>query len=319
MIRIAQILIFALALTTTGLFSFQQTVEAQAVVAPWLGSSAVTSEIRPMMTRKSRDELKEIFKNSIVDSRLRLPDEKRIGAFKDLIEKTLDSRSVSSELNQQWRQEGWECRTLSDSNVVVVTERSGQRWGRGIYAIRTKGNSRVVLQAPHRFSDAKTGVIARKIFQEHDVWAVGFNTIHRRELDLAHCERHYFNAFTEAVVQVRSRAIVLQLHGFTNKEKTNAGKTASLIVSDSSKFPGRYARQVAEEFKSEFGKSHTRLYPIETRWLGGTHNRQASLIQQLGSRGFLHLEMNPGFRQQLVTEASTRRLFFASISSAIAE
>ena len=86
-----------------------------------------------------------------------------------------------------------------------------------------------------------------------------------------------------------------------------------MIVSDTTKFPGRYARRVAEEFKFNFGKSHTRLYPIETRWLGGTDNRQANLMQQLGSTGFLHLEMNPSFRQQLVTTASIREQFFASI------
>lgn len=271
------------------------------------------------MTPEARSVLKELFRDSIQNSQLKLPDETEIASFKELMKKTLGSQSISLELNQQWERAGWECHSISDSKVIVIAEKSRQRWGRGIYILRPASLSRVVLQSPHRFNDAKTGVIARKIFQEHDVWAVGLNTIHRKELDLAHCDRHYFNAFTEAVVEVRSKAVTLQLHGFTNATKTNAGKTAHLIVSDTNKFPGRYARRVAEEFKFNFGKSHTRLFPIETQWLGGTDNRQAKLIQQRGSTGFLHLEMNPDFRQQLASNASTRKLFFASTLTGIAQ
>lgn len=274
---------------------------------------------RPAMTRKARTVLKEVFKDSIENAQLKLPDEDEIASFKELMKKTLGSQSISSELTQQWEREGWECHYIGESRVLVVAEKSSQRWGRGIYMLRPKSVSRIVLQAPHRFNDAKTGVIARKIFEEHDVWAVGFNTIHRKELDLAHCDRHYFNAFTEAVVEVRPRAVTLQLHGFSNATKTNAGKIAQLIVSDTNKFPGRHARRVAEEFKVNFGKSHTRLFPIETQWLGGTDNRQAKLIQQRGSTGFLHLEMNPEFRQQLASNASIRKLFFASTLEGVAQ
>jgi len=309
MIRVTYILIFGIASVFAG------PLMAQTVHEP----STVSLEESPMLPRDARNVLKKMFQDSIVDSRLRLPDEERIANFKDLIVKTLGSQSVSLELSQQWDQEGWECRSVVDSSLIVVAEKSNQRWGRGIYAIRTDSNSQIVLQAPHRFNDAKTGVIARKIFQEHDVWAVAFNTVHRKELDLAHCDRHYFNAFTEAVVALRSNSVMLQLHGFTNAKKTNAGKSASLIVSDTTKFPGRHARRVAEEFKFNFGKSHTRLYPIETRWLGGTNNHQANLMQQLGSTGFLHLEMNPPFRQQLVSTASIRESFFASILAGIGQ
>ena len=311
--RVTNMLIFVIATVVVAPLMAQTSTEAPAIHGPFAESAGGSS----LLPREARNALKKMFKDSIVDSQLRMPDEQRVENFKDLIEETLGSRTVSSELSQQWEQEGWECRSVADSNLIVVVEKSNQRWGRGIYAIRTGGSSRVVLQAPHRFNDAKTGVIARKIFEEHDVWAVAFNTVHRKELDLAHCDRHYFNAFTEAVVALRSDSVMLQLHGFTNAKKTNAGRSASLIVSDTTKFPGRPARRVAEECKFNFGKSHTRLYPIETRWLGGTDNHQANLMQQLGSTGFLHLEMTPPFRQQLASTASVRALFFASILSAI--
>jgi hypothetical protein len=279
-------------------------------------SNPLMAQTTPL-SRDGRDALKKVFKDSIVDSRLQMPDEPTIAKFKDLVSQTLRCQAVSPKLNRLWQQAGWECRPLAESSVIVVAEKSNQRRGRGIYAIRTDSSSSIVLQAPHRFNDAKTGVIARKIFEEHDVWSMAFNTVHRKEIDLAHTQRHYFHAFTEAVVATRSNAVVIQLHGFSNAGKTNVGKSASLILSDTTKFPGRHARSVAEELKFTFGKSHTRLFPLETRWLGGTDNEQANLMQQLGSVGFLHVEMNPSFRQQLATTASVRALFFASIESGI--
>ena len=315
MMRITIMPMLAMAIVFTSVVGLPKPAAAQVVDE----TSVASVDQSSMLPRAARNTLKRIFKESIVGSQLVMPEETQIASFKKLIEKTLGSRTVDSELKLQWEQEGWECRSVSDSNLIIVVEKSDQRWGRGIYAIRAGSSSQIVLQAPHRFNDAKTGVIARKIFEEHDVWAVAFNTVHRKELDLAHCERHYFNAFTEAVVALRARSVMLQLHGFSNATKTNAGRSANMIVSDTTKFPGRYARRVAEEFKFNFGKSHTRLYPLETRWLGGTNNHQANLVQQLGSVGFLHLEMNPSFRQQLAATASVREQFFASILAGIGQ
>ena len=315
MMRITIMPMLAMAIVFTSVVGLPKPAAAQVVDE----TSVASVDQSSMLPRAARNTLKRIFKESIVGSQLVMPEETQIASFKKLIEKTLGSRTVDSELKLQWEQEGWECRSVSDSNLIIVVEKSDQRWGRGIYAIRAGSSSQIVLQAPHRFNDAKTGVIARKIFEEHDVWAVAFNTVHRKELDLAHCERHYFNAFTEAVVALRVRSVMLQLHGFSNATKTNAGRSANMIVSDTTKFPGRYARRVAEEFKFNFGKSHTRLYPLETRWLGGTNNHQANLVQQLGSVGFLHLEMNPSFRQQLASTASVREQFFASILAGIGQ
>lgn len=315
MMRITIMPMLAMAIVFTSVVGLPKPAAAQVVDE----TSVASVDQSSMLPRAARNTLKRIFKESIVGSQLVMPEETQIASFRKLIEKTLGSRTVDSELKLLWEQEGWECRSVSDSNLIIVVEKSDQRWGRGIYAIRAGSSSQIVLQAPHRFNDAKTGVIARKIFEEHDVWAVAFNTVHRKELDLAHCERHYFNAFTEAVVALRARSVMLQLHGFSNATKTNAGRSANMIVSDTTKFPGRYARRVAEEFKFNFGKSHTRLYPLETRWLGGTNNHQANLVQQLGSVGFLHLEMNPSFRQQLASTASVREQFFASILAGIGQ
>ncbi len=319
LLYILQGMIFIVFSTGIGLLVTPSPAVAQETTsAPARGPSAVTARPDHRMTRKARDTLKEIFKDSIVNCQLVLPEEPDIVAFKTLIKETLGNPAVTDQLKQRWNRAGWKCSWVAGSGVLVIREKTEQRFGRGIYAIRQGGDSRIILQAPHRFNDAKTGVIARKLFQEHDVWAVGLNTVHRKDLDLAHCDRHYFNAFTEAVVERHGDSVMLQLHGFSNAQKTNAGKTARLIVSDTTKFPGRDARRVATEFKTNFGRSHTRLYPVETRWLGGTDNQQSRLVQQLGGIGFLHMEMNPEFRQQLASDASVRKTFFDSIAAAIA-
>jgi hypothetical protein len=217
------------------------------------------------------------------------------------------------DLQTQWRLHNWEMISSPNSSVFVIREKKGNLTGRGIYAFRTKPQSAFVLQAPHRFNDRLTGSIAMKLFLENSISAIALNTIHRNEIDLAHTKLHYINAFTAAVLKTNHQTSILQLHGFTNKGKTGAAKFAHLIISDTTKFPGRSARQTAIELKSTFDADLTRLFPIEIQQLGGTTNRQAQLAQAFGSPNFLHLEANFEFRSRLNNDASTRDAFFASI------
>ena len=264
----------------------------------------------------TRAALRKAFEQSISTPQVRLPEEANVKAFERLVEKTLLQDSVDLELQSAWRDEGWEMKRLGTSDVVVVREPAEQNFGRGMYVFRMNSQSSIVLQAPHRFNDTWTGVIGRKLFTENDVRAIGFNTAHRKQLDLAHCDRHYFNAFTAAVVTEVDQASIIQLHGFTNDDKTNAGRTAEMIVSDTTRFPGRLARNTAAEFKTAFGKSHSLLYGVETRWLGGTKNRQATLAHDMGSPRFIHLEINQNFRRQLANEKSVRKQFFGCVIAA---
>ena len=264
----------------------------------------------------TRAALRKAFEQSISKPQVRLPEEANVKAFENLIKKTLRQNSFSAELKSAWGLAGWEMKALPSSDVVVVREPAEQNFGRGMYVFRMSSQSNIVLQAPHRFNDTWTGVIGRKLFTENDVRAIGFNTAHRKQLDLAHCDQHYFNAFTTAIVSEVDQASIIQLHGFTNDDKTNAGRTASMIVSDTTRFPGRLARNTAAEFKTTFGKTHSLLYGVETRWLGGTKNKQAALAHDMGSARFIHLEMNQEFRRQLANKKSVRKQFFDCITAA---
>ena len=126
--RCMNILVLAIAGLLADTLIAQTGQKEQTIRGPYAESASVSA----MLPLEARDALKEAFKDSIVNSHLMMPDEERVANFKVLIEETLGSRTVSSKLNQQWEQEGWECRSLVESNVIVIVERSDQRWGRGI-------------------------------------------------------------------------------------------------------------------------------------------------------------------------------------------
>lgn len=223
-------------------------------------------------------------------------------------------KQAVDDLRNQWHQLNWDLQDSPANHFWVISESIGHRNGRGTYVLATAPQSAIVLQAPHRFSDLLTGSIAIKLFCEHSVSALALNTVHRNKIDLAHTKLHYLNAFTAAVLKSDNQAAIVQLHGFTKKGKTGAAKFTKVIVSDTTKFPGRSARQTALELKTTFGPDHTRLFPVEIRQLGGTTNRQSELAHAMGCPNFLHLEFNYQFRTELNKDASTRQAFYASIA-----
>lgn len=239
--------------------------------------------------------------------------------FESLLVKTLrvsnagDPDESLADLSGKWAQLHWKLVMSPSEEFFVVRENLNHRNGRGIYAFRTRAALPVVLQAPHRFSDLMTGSIALKLFYEQSVSAIGLNSIHRKEIDLSHTKLHYINAFTSAVIKAHQETAIVQIHGFTKQGKTGAAKFTKVIVSDTTNFPGRSARQTALELKTTFGADHTRLFPVDVRQLGGTTNQQSKIAHSLGCPNFLHIELNHEFRSQLKLNASVRDAFFASV------
>ena len=245
--------------------------------------------------------------------------QKDVDLFETLLAATLSGirrpkeEMVIENLRNRWASQDWQLLKSPSGKFFVVREHPDHQRGRGVYAFQTKSQSSIVLQAPHRFNDLMTGSITIKLFCEQAVAAVAINTIHRSAIDLSHTPLHFINAFTSVVIKARPDVTILQIHGFTNKGKTGAAKLAKLIVSDSTKFPGRLARQSAIELKTTFGAEPTRLFPIDIHQLGGTTNRQAEVAHGLGCPNFLHLELNREFRGELDADASVRETFFASL------
>jgi len=234
------------------------------------------------------------------------------------IEKPQDEISIEH-LRERWDTIDWQLLESPSGKFFVLREDMKHRHGRGVYAFRTDAQSRIVIQAPHRFNDLMTGSIAIKLLRERSVSAIALNTIHRKEIDLSHTRLHFINAFTAASIKVRQDVAILQIHGFTQEGKTGAAKSTSVIVSDSTKFPGRSARQSALELKTAFGADHTRLFPVDIRQLGGTTNRQAQIAHSLGCPDFLHIEFNRDFRAQLNNNPSVRAAFIASMNRGLSK
>ncbi|QDT12143.1 hypothetical protein [Planctomycetes bacterium K23_9] len=261
-------------------------------------------------------DLRQLLKHSIGDAKFRAPTVSELGTFERLFARTLRSNVIDSMLFSSWKSAGWQLHQCND-DVLVISELPSRRTGRGIYAVRLGFTSDLVLQAPHRFYDQGSGIIARTLFEEHSVSAAAWNTVHRRQVDLAHCEENFINAFSAAIVNCNRQAKILQLHGFDARKNDLDSRASSvkLIVSDGTKFPRRHIVRATANLKTELGAGHVLLFPSEIDVLGGTLNSQARHLRSLGSHGFLHVEMEKAFRQSLIDSPRLRSDFINSFRS----
>ena len=193
LVAVATLLSFSLSVSVVAAQNRETGKKIDAVVSKKLMTAG-------QLNSSTRAALRKAFEQSISMPQVRLPEEANVKVFENLVKNTLRQNSVNAELQSAWRDEGWEMKALTGSDVVVIREPAEQNFGRGMYVFRMNSQSNIVLQAPHRFNDTWTGVIGRKLFTENDVRAIGFNTAHRKQLDLVHCDQHYFNAFTTAIV-----------------------------------------------------------------------------------------------------------------------
>ena len=99
---------------------------------------------------------------------------------------------------------------------------------------------------------------------------------------------------------------MVQLHGFSEqRHKVRAGVVA--VVSAGTGTPSRWSREVLVRLGPVLGEG-VRLYPEQTRWLGGTRNAQSRLLQSYPHTRFLHLELSPRARKALTSREQLLRL-----------
>ena len=107
---------------------------------------------------------------------------------------------------------------------------------------------------------------------------------------------------------------MVQLHGFDATKRTSrTAQQASIIISNGSRFPSRGYRDLAKSLKKSDSLGAAALYPLDTSELGGTKNRQAAVLRELGSDRFLHIEINGPLRHRLSTEVSLQTELFKMI------
>ena len=264
--------------------------------------------------------LRQLLQESIEAGHVANPTQSEIDEFEQLFLATLQRSEPWTKIAQGWNRGGWKLEnwTSDGEKFLAVCEQGDQRRGRGIYVLRVDSQSPLALQAPHRFFDTKTGLLTRKLFTENDVLVAAWNTVHREQFDLAHRSDHYINAMTRALIKFNTSTVIAQVHGFANEKQSGAARSAAVIISDTTQYPGRLVRRTAEGLKQRFGFEEVRLYPSEVSQLGGTQNHQARVFHRFGQQGFLHVELNQQLRGKLVSDASMRAEFFAAFTGAVA-
>lgn len=290
--------------------------------SPFPSTSNVLAQVAalPKDMGKKAPSLKEIYSRSTQDTTFVLPSSEEVVAFESLLNDSISGAFSPATFESKWNELGWNLIFPANENMVVIEELPTQRRGRGLYALRIEVVDPFMLQAPHRFYDTDTGVISRKLFEENAVQAGAWNTVSRKQYDMAHRRGSFFNAFTRCIVKNYPDIINFQIHGFAiSKRKGDRAESPNTlaIISNATRSPDQMTKSFASQMKSLFGKDRVWLFPVETAELGATSNKQASVMQQRGNGKFLHIEMAKSFREDLMSSASDRGALYRAFRAAI--
>ena len=207
-----------------------------------------------------------------------------------------------------WDALGWRSRQieLAGSSYLLLEEAPGERRGRGLFLLRCGPGPALVLQAPHRHFDLDSGELVHRLAAEGRPAAVAWNSLHRREGDLARTPHSYFTALALAFARQYPQGRVVQLHGFARGKRTSpAGRSADLIVSAGSREPGPGFERTGRCLQAAIPGA-VRLFPAEVQELGGTTNAVGRRLREVGFPGFLHLEFSGRTRRHLLDDGSAR-------------
>ncbi|RKH09937.1 hypothetical protein D7V97_15175 [Corallococcus sp. CA053C] len=207
----------------------------------------------------------------------------------------------------------------------VLRERPDRYHGAGAYVVRTGEATDDVVQVPHPYFDIGTEDIGSAVFScppegraprlfmtatAHRYHGTPGETPEDPEhpADVAHNPDHLFQTVTDLAARSLSAPHVVQLHGFgESKIQKGRSDTLAAVVSDGSRTPGAWARQVVAPLEEALGPG-VKLFPEGAQVLGGTQNAQARLLQNYPGARFLHLEMSSRTRKALARPARLQRL-----------
>ena len=187
--------------TPVGPTAVQDSLEAS--VTPVTPVAPVVPSKRSKSAKKKKKQptlLENVLKQSIEKAQFQPPTQDQLRAFETRLIATLALKDDWQQSKPEWEAAGWQLHFDKDSDYLIIAEADQQRSGRGVYAFRIQSKTKLVLQAPHRFFDRRTGTIVADLFQQHDVRAAAWNTVHRKQVDVAHSSRHFINAFTRAMI-----------------------------------------------------------------------------------------------------------------------
>lgn len=277
--------------------------------------------------------LEKYFAEASLKTDYRPPQRQEVRRAEELFTRLLSGRESFTTMRGECEEMDFSLDVVEDNqdHFWILREKADQRRGRGFFVIRPVGaqngigtqtpvniqnrvsiknpiaTESLLFEAPHVGHDYHTDTIALNLFRESLASACALNTVPRTQADLAHLHETYFQAFTRAFARVHPRGLLVQLHGFTTKKrKTEAGRTAEMIVSHGSQPMPTWMTAIVIDMKRQFGPDVVKLYPSDVRELGATTNTQAAMLRGLGFDGFLHVEMSYPLRKRLCSDVELR-------------
>ncbi|UZE94849.1 hypothetical protein [Alkalimarinus alittae] len=200
--------------------------------------------------------------------------------------------------------------------VLLLMEREETAKGQGAYLFAMNKPLKFVIQAPHQYFDYKSGHLALQLFFEQNLRAVALNTVHRNQTDqsdLAHQANSLFSAFTEALPHKNTERYLIQVHGFSKKNRQTAeGKTADIILSNGSRSPSTFLINAQARMAQKTGFK-TYLYGADIDELGGTQNSSLAILANTHQQShFIHMELSAEARNKLRLSHALREALWSS-------
>lgn len=222
-----------------------------------------------------------------------------------LFNQTLTTPNLTNTLKRQWDALDFELLEvqLDEKYIRIVREKSDKKFGRGFYAFQAniQGNS---LEAPHTFTDLKTGEIALKLFAQFPYSASAWSTVIRDQADMAHLTSSYFMAFSQVFLRERPGHYLIQLHGFSQEKRSSSlGQQADIILSSGAIENESVLNTIQNCLLSTLSQK-VYVYPKDIGELGATTNAINKTFSVKERKAFIHIEMSGYMRQLLVSDSS---------------
>jgi hypothetical protein len=198
------------------------------------------------------------------------------------------------------------------AGTVVLADCTGELRGAGLFAIRLGPlPTEIVLQAPHPFYDKGTGEIASELFDAGGVRALTVATANRYVApgsDPAHTPTSWFQAATDGLADGLPEPLFVQLHGFAE------GTTeANAVLSEGpTHLDAVRLRSAADAVAMALRCTDLRTGDAVPELAARTNAQGLLLVDRAA---FLHLELSPQVRQELLIDAEDRARLSLALAS----
>jgi hypothetical protein len=267
---------------------------------------SATDRNSPLTSDANLDRLrKHLFDELENRGRYRRPSTAELERAVQLCSATLSEESNPNQLRSMWEAAGFKLDAIEEGgeSFWVLKELENEKFGRGIVAFRRSQSVPVMFQAPHSFYDLDSDEIALQLFVLSRARVCFWNTIHRRVANLTEEEDSFLNALSIAFARTTAQGRVIQIHGFSQTpQHERFGRRIDLIISQGTEEPSQNFLRFAQEVRRGCDPFETAIFPLDVNELGGVKNRQRKVLLAEELTDFVHCEMSPAFRRELLAD-----------------